>query len=412
MIVAHSGRWGGKSCAGEGAPQVAVRIAVAAGKKRAGEPEDGLDVRSGFALREQMPGDPQIHDAPVRLWKAFENMPALHTTLVNRGGLLGAEWAKLCGCRVPVETRGRMARWSCTFPDGLQQRLGARRQTQMGVDESHPRSAAARCASRGLLIGEPGEPSQVTPVGAGQVASIDMRQMLACGGRHRRFQRRGAEANPGLQMAGAGLQHHTRVMAVGAHNLHDPWIGAIQIDENIACVLVIGVGQDVHVAALAVTSAQKTNGGRMRQLGRRPKPFSGKRTTCLMVNQTDQVQFVGHRRELTTDGLPSEKNSTVIHDCNFAIEATRRTINFQRTTNSVLTVCLTSGGRFSCYFSPVTRTTASIPEKSPCRSNIVKTLPSSAVTITLPLTSSLFVMSPPRLSLDYWESLKAATPYF
>jgi ribosomal protein L32 len=51
---------------------------------------------------------------------------------------------------------------------------------------------------------------------------------------------------------------------------------------------------------------------------------------------------VGHRRELATDGMPSQKESTV-HDRNFAIETTRRTMNFQRTANSVLTVCLTSG---------------------------------------------------------------------
>jgi len=60
MIIAHSAPWGWKSCASDGAPQVAIRIAMVAGKIRAGEPEDGLDLRSGFALREQIPGHPQI----------------------------------------------------------------------------------------------------------------------------------------------------------------------------------------------------------------------------------------------------------------------------------------------------------------------------------------------------------------
>ncbi len=133
MIVAHSAPWGWKSCACDGAPQVPIRITVAAGKMRAGEPEDGLDLRGGLALREQAPGDPKIYDAPVRLRKALQNMPSLHTTLVDRGGLFGAGWARLC-----TEGRGGMPQWWCTLRDGLQQRLGARRQTHTGVNEFHP----------------------------------------------------------------------------------------------------------------------------------------------------------------------------------------------------------------------------------------------------------------------------------
>ena len=73
MSVAHSAHWGWKSGASDGAPQVAIGIPVAAGKMRTGEAENGLDLRSGLALREQVSGDPQIHDAPVRLRKAFQN---------------------------------------------------------------------------------------------------------------------------------------------------------------------------------------------------------------------------------------------------------------------------------------------------------------------------------------------------
>jgi len=134
MIVSHSARcWGWKSCACDRAPQVVIRIPVAAGKMRTGEPEDVLDLPSGCALREQIPGDPQIHDAPVRLRKAFENMPSLHATPVDGGGLVGAGWwAQRRGCRVDSEPRGR---WLCILPDGLQQALGAGRQTHTGVDE-------------------------------------------------------------------------------------------------------------------------------------------------------------------------------------------------------------------------------------------------------------------------------------
>ena len=93
MIMAHSARgWRRKSCARDCAPEVVIRVAVATRKMRTGEPEDSLDPRRGLALREQKPGDPQIHDAPIRLRKAFENMPSLHTTAVDRGSLFRAGW--------------------------------------------------------------------------------------------------------------------------------------------------------------------------------------------------------------------------------------------------------------------------------------------------------------------------------
>jgi len=107
MIVAHSAHWGWKSCACDGTPQVVIGIAVSPGKMRAGEPEDGLDVWSGFALREQISGDPQIHDAPVRLRKAFENMPSQHTTPVDRGSFCHAGGGKLSGGRVGVERESK-----------------------------------------------------------------------------------------------------------------------------------------------------------------------------------------------------------------------------------------------------------------------------------------------------------------
>jgi len=349
MIVAHSAHWGWKSCACDGTPQVVIGIAVSPGKMRAGEPEDGLDVWSGFALREQISGDPQIHDAPVRLRKAFENMPSQHTTPVDRGSFCHAGGGKLSGGRVDVEPRVQVPGRVCILPEGLQQPQGVWRQTHTGVHEFDPRSVTVRCASCGLLIGEPGEASQVMPVGAGPIASVQARHVLAGRSRHCRFHRRGTEANPDLQMARAGLQHHTRVMPVGAHPLHDRWMSAIQVDENIAGVLVSSIGLDVDVASLTVANAQEADGSRMHQLGRCPKSFSRKRTVCLVVNQTDQIQLVRHRRKLATDGLPGQKQSSVVHDRNFAIKPTRRTMNSQRTANSVLTLCLSRGDNRSIF---------------------------------------------------------------
>ena len=149
MMRAHSSPWEGKRCACDGASQVVIGITVSAGKMRTGEAEDGLNLNSGLALREQVSGDPKIYDAPVRLRKALQNMPSLHTTLVDRGGLFGAGGARLCGGQVATEGRGGW--WWCTVPEGLQQRLAARRQTRTGVNEFHPRSIPIPVPSCGLL---------------------------------------------------------------------------------------------------------------------------------------------------------------------------------------------------------------------------------------------------------------------
>src|SRR5438876_10992391 len=66
-----------------------------------------------------------------------------------------------------------------------------------------------------------------------------------------------------------------------------------------------------------------------------------------MVNQTDQVQLVGHGGELPANGLQSEKETAVVHDRNVVVETNRRTMNFQRAAECVLTSCLSPGGRFT-----------------------------------------------------------------
>src|ERR1700733_9148566 len=87
VLMAHSAPWGGKRCACDGASQVVLGIAVAAGKMRTGEAQDGLDWNSGPALPEQVSGDPEIYGAPIGLRKAFANMPSRQTAPVDCGGL-------------------------------------------------------------------------------------------------------------------------------------------------------------------------------------------------------------------------------------------------------------------------------------------------------------------------------------
>jgi hypothetical protein len=54
---------GGKSSTRQSAAQVVVWMRVTAGKMRAGEPENSLDLGRRCCLRQQVAGDPQIDDA-------------------------------------------------------------------------------------------------------------------------------------------------------------------------------------------------------------------------------------------------------------------------------------------------------------------------------------------------------------
>ena len=118
----------------------------------------------------------------------------------------------------------------------------------------------------------------------------------------------------------------------------------IQVEENVAGVVVVHVGLHIDVAAFAVANAQEPDDSGARQLLRRPQPFPRKRSPGRMMNQTDQVQLVGHGGELCANGLQGEKEAAVVHDRNSAVETSRRTMNFQRTVRCVLTICLTRGG--------------------------------------------------------------------
>lgn len=124
------------------------------------------------------------------------------------------------------------------------------------MQQLHPGSVAVGSTARGLLIGEASLPAPVAPIGAGGIASIGTRQLSANGGSQGRFQRAGADANPNLEMARAGLQHDAGFMALGTHCLQDVGIGAIRIDQDVAGVAAGGVRMDVDVKALTVAGAR------------------------------------------------------------------------------------------------------------------------------------------------------------
>ena len=64
---------------GQSPSQVAVGVGVMAGELRAGQAKNVLDLMERRSQRQQVPGDPEIDDAPVRMRVAIVNAPLLDT---------------------------------------------------------------------------------------------------------------------------------------------------------------------------------------------------------------------------------------------------------------------------------------------------------------------------------------------
>ena len=81
--------WGGKNgkSASQGATEVVGGMAVAARKSRTAQLQNLLDLGGRHASCQQSARDPQVHDAPIRLWESLCNLPAPHPGLVDLCGL-------------------------------------------------------------------------------------------------------------------------------------------------------------------------------------------------------------------------------------------------------------------------------------------------------------------------------------
>jgi hypothetical protein len=97
----------------------------------------------------------------------------------------------------------------------------------------------------------------------------------------------------------------------------------IQIEENVAGVTLLGVGQKIYVKTLMVACAQKAYHRSTHQLTSIPKPFSWTWLTCGAVNQADKVEIIRHGRHLAADGVPGKEESAIAHGHENAIEAPR-----------------------------------------------------------------------------------------
>jgi hypothetical protein len=153
----------------------------------------------------------------------------------------------------------------------------------------------------------------MTPIDASQISAIGVGQLSADFGSDGGLKWGWAHVNPSLEMAGAGLDQNTGLVPIGAHGVKDARIGTVEIDKNVASVSIPSKRLDVDVTSLAVAQPQKSDGRATGEIGSSPQAFTGKHPSGGVVNQTDQIDFVGHCHKLSPDGLQCEEESG-IHD--------------------------------------------------------------------------------------------------
>src|SRR5260370_332329 len=115
------------------------------------------------------------------------------------------------------------------------------------------------------------------------------------------------------QMAGTGLEHHEGFMSMGTHGREDGRLRAVQVNQDVAGVVVLGIGMKIDIAALTIACTQEPDGGQIHQLVCGPQPFPGERPFGEAVNQANEIQLARHGRELAADRLPSENESAIKH---------------------------------------------------------------------------------------------------
>lgn len=319
-------KFGGSSS--DGATQVIDGVGMAAWKQRTAELEDGADISQGCAAAQQFLGDPLVGDTPVGLREALRNAQAVQVSLVDADGGGGSERGLRRRGRRVEKGREAMGRWAL---GGFQQRAAAGCQTEVSVEESNKWGVTVGAAALNLRIGEPGKTAQMTPIDAGRIAAIAAGEISADSGGHRRLQRCGADTHPGLEMARAGLEHHTGLMSIGTHGGDDVWIGVIQIQENVATVERRGAGVEKDVEPLSIARAEECHRRSGREQTSRPDSFAGVGRSGLVVDQPDHVGFIGHGRQLTANRLEGNEESLIAHERDYEFTVAQYTIDFQRT---------------------------------------------------------------------------------
>jgi len=322
------------------ATKIVLGMGVPARKTWTAGPQNGRHCCSRRALPQQFFGNPFIGDAPIRLEEASWNSQAAQPLGVDAGRHSGSN-------RAGVGDRRKSRRsllWARQTVLGFVEQSGTScDQTGMSIQHLDPWSVAAAITPLRLLVGEARQAPKMTPIGAGQITTITPGQLLADGVGYRWLQRCGADMHPHLEVAGTGLEDHAGGQTIGPHGFDGVGAAVIQVHQDIAGIVIFGVGLKVYITAFPVAHAQEPQGGRMDQLSSGPQPLSGKSSSGPMVNQADQVEIVRHGRHLAAHGLAGQIESAIKHGPNSGIEGIAVTMNPQWTANSGLTGCLSLG---------------------------------------------------------------------
>ena len=338
MRRTHSAR-GRKSGSCQSATQVVLRIAMLAGEMWTAEAENSFHLGRRNVHSQQFSREPQIDDAPVRLGKALANMPTLHPALIDAGSSLDRNRTRGMGYRgktVPGIGRQLCDDWRGT----TQQVLGGAGEDGTSRNNPDPGSLTRNHPSLGLLVGKARQSAQVTGAGTGQVAAVSMSQVLSDRHGHGSFQGCGADPNPGLEMAGAGSEQDTRLMAIGSHVWQNTRRRVIQIEENISGVAILSEGEKIDVKALKVACAQEAQYRSPQQLTNIPHSFAWTRPSCAAMNQANDIELIRHGRELAADCVQRKEEFAIKHDPRMQPKYPGPTMVFQRMVTTPLALCL------------------------------------------------------------------------
>jgi hypothetical protein len=324
MHTVRAARRRGKSVAGqlakgscERATQVILGIGVTTGKAGAAPTQQLRDGRYGCSLSQQLFSDPLVGNTPIGVRKSLWNPQPLQPGLIDVGGRRGG---KGCGDHPFAGERtwqrsGSGGGASYLSLGGLYQQRTVGSQPNLRLHQLHPGGVPVALTPEGFLIGEPGQPSQMTPVGAGQVAAIDMGQLFGDDGSYGRFQADRTDLDPSLEVTGTGLEHHARLMTIGSHPFECGRVSVVQIQEDVPGVAAVSIRLNVYVTALTIANAQEPYRRLLAQLGSRPEPFAWECCSSGVVNQSNQIEIMWHRGELPSNAAQGEEQTTIKHKC-------------------------------------------------------------------------------------------------
>src|SRR4030095_126069 len=238
----------------QGAMEVILRVSVATGKVRASVTKHRGDISYRYTPMKQLFGDPFVGDTPIGVWESLWNVPPSQPGMIDgtrQRAVTRRDWQS---GKLRVQQRSGRGRLGVRLMNlalgGLHQRDSLRSRAQLGVQDPHPGSVSVALTPARFLIRESGQPSQMTPIGASQVPLIGVSQPSGDGASNGRFEGCDTDSNPGLQVAGAGLEQNTRLMPTGAHFFQNGCIAVIKIQQDIAGVVVFRIGLDIYVTAL------------------------------------------------------------------------------------------------------------------------------------------------------------------